>query len=180
MKPAQIPAFLAGLLFTIALRLVPHIPNFEPIIGSTMPFAKKLGAWSGAAFAFLALVSIDFIQGRVGLWTIFDGAAYAALGFVAYYYLKNKAPTARNFVVFSVPAVLAYDALTAAFFGWQFGQPLAVTFAGQVPFTLAHLAGAIFYAAVLSPLLYRYALATPEEVSALAAKPSPALLRAKK
>ncbi len=146
--------WLLGLVFTIAFRLVPMpLPNLEPVIAATLPFAKKMGRLAGMLFAFLALVSWDFISGRVGLWTIYAGLAYAAVGYSAGRFFANRKMGMKNRVGFAVVATVFYDAVTALLFGWQFGQPLAVTVIGQVPFTAYHLLGNAIAVAVLTPVI---------------------------
>jgi len=153
--------FVAGLAATILLRLVQAVPNVEPIMGIGLPYSKAFGAVAGFAFAFLSLVSFDFISGRLGLWTVYCGLAYGAIGFFAANYLRSKNGR-MHYAAYSFTATIAYDAVTAFLFGLQFNQPLAVTFVGQVPFTLYHLIGNVSLSAIISPLIYAHFLAEPE------------------
>jgi len=146
---------IAGLVLCIAARLaLMPLPNVEPIMGIMLPFAKKYGAIVGAAFAFLALASIDFVTGRLGLWTLYCGAAYAGLGYAAGTWLPRFKTSRWRFAGFAALGVIAYDAVTAFAFGMQFGQPLWATALAQIPFTAMHLVGGVGFAAIVSPFLY--------------------------
>ncbi len=148
---------VSGLVLCIAARLaLMPLPNVEPIMGVMLPYAKKYGAAVGALFALLALASIDFVTGRVGLWTLYCGFAYAALGFAAGKYLPKHALSRWRFAGFAAVGVVAYDAVTALAFGLQFGQPLWATALAQIPFTAMHLLGGVGFAFIASPLLSRY------------------------
>ncbi|MFH0835478.1 MAG: hypothetical protein V1881_03980 [Candidatus Micrarchaeota archaeon] len=162
--------FSAGLLFCIIARWVPHPPNIEPIMGTMMPFAKKLGAFAGFAFAFIALASWDFVSGRLGMWTVYCAIAYGAMGVLAAKFFATRDATRTNFVAFSVAGTIIYDAVTALAFGLQFGQPLWLTFVGQVPFTAMHVLGNVAFAAIASPLIYRYFVAAEERAPAVSAQ----------
>jgi hypothetical protein len=153
-----------GLAFCIIARLaLAPLPNVEPVMGSLLPFAKRYGALVGAVFAALALASIDFVTGRLGLWTLYCGVAYAAVGFAAGRYLpkfKERGWASRlRFAGFAAAGVVAYDAATALAFGLQFQQPLWATALAQIPFTALHLLGGVGFAFVASPFLFERFLA---------------------
>lgn len=151
-----------GLLLVTAGRIASNaagLPNVEPVMAASLPYAKRYGALLGAGFAFLGMVAYDFISGRLGLWTVYTGIAYAAVGYAAGSFLKGKAAGWKAFAGFGAAGTLFFDFTTALAFGWQFGQTLEVTLLGQVPFTLYHLAGNVAFCAVFSPLLYRHVFA---------------------
>ncbi len=79
--------------------------------------------------------------------------AYALVGYAAGAYFEKRKLGLKNRVGFAVFATLFYDAVTALLFGWQFGQPLAVTIAGQAPFTAYHLLGNVLAVTMLTPLM---------------------------
>ncbi len=152
--------FAVGIALTVLTRFIPHPPNFEPILATTMPFAKRFGRFAGFLFAFAALAAIDFVSGRLGLWTVYTAVTYGVVGWLAAVYLQRVSRVGRkHFVGFAIVGTLFYDAVTAFFFGLQFNQTLAQTLVGQIPFTLMHLAGSITLAALVSPLLYKYFVA---------------------
>lgn len=153
MKPLEGVKFAAGWGAAILLQCLQLFPNFEPILGSTLPFARKMGPWAGAVFAGAALVAFDFISGKVGLWMVYTGLAYAVVGYAAGTFFRARELKLKNRLGFAAAATLFFDAVTAVFFGLQFGQPLAVTLAGQVPFTIYHLLGNLAAATLLTPAM---------------------------
>lgn len=155
--------FSIGMLVVGLLRLVPMpLPNVEPIMAGMLPFAKKYGQVAGFAFAFLALLSFDFISGRVGLWTVYTGVTYGIIGALAgRYFAEKRKQKMRYYLGFGVLGTLFYDSVTALIFGWQFGQPLPLTIAGQVPFTLYHLLGNLLMIGILTPLINRFIVENP-------------------
>ncbi|MBI5229124.1 hypothetical protein HY991_03365 [Candidatus Micrarchaeota archaeon] len=157
-----------GLAFCVILRLISMpLPNFEPIMGTMLPFAQKLGRYAGFAFGFMALVSIDFITGRLGMWTVYCGIAYGGLGYAASIYLSRfKGFKLKNYLLFGVAGTMAYDFVTALLFGFQFGQTLEVTLFGQIPFTVYHLAGNLLFVTLLSPAVY-YGIVENKSLEAL-------------
>ncbi|MFH1751056.1 MAG: hypothetical protein ABH863_05230 [Candidatus Micrarchaeota archaeon] len=155
--------FAFGLGIVSIIRLIPMpLPNIEPIMATMMPFARKYGRLAGLLFASLALLSFDFISGRLGIWSIYTAATYGAIGFIAgkYFSSKNKQKM-KYYLGFGIVGTVFYDAVTALLFGWQFGQPLAMTLAGQIPFTVYHLLGTIAFTAILTPLLNKYVVDNP-------------------
>ncbi|MFA6048705.1 MAG: hypothetical protein WC792_02020 [Candidatus Micrarchaeia archaeon] len=149
--------FALTLAACIVLRFVQLVPNVEPVMATTLPVSKALGKYAGFAFAFVSIAAIDFAMGKVGLWTAYAALAYGAIGFAASEYFsaagaKGKI-SRKHYVGFAIIGTLFYDAVTAFLFGLQFNQPLAITFAGQLPFTAYHLLGNIAFAALLSPAI---------------------------
>ncbi len=155
--------FAAGLAATIILRLPQAVPNIEPIMAFALPYSKAYGALAGFLFALVSILSFDFISGRVGLWTLYTGIAYGAIGFFAALYFKTRSKRV-HYAAYSLTATIAYDAFTAFFFGLQFNQPLLITFLGQIPFTLYHVAGNVSFSTIFSPMIYKHVLAEPEPV----------------
>ncbi len=136
------------------------VPNLEPVMATVLPVSNKLGKYAGFAFAFFAIALIDAITGKVGLWTVYTAIAYGAVAyFASAFFAKIKGKVSwKHYAGIAAIGTIAYDAITAAIFGWQFGQPLAVTAMGQIPFTLYHLLGNVALAATLSPLLQKHLL----------------------
>lgn len=158
-KPKNFIKYLIGLLTVISLRIVPHPPNVEPIMSTMMPFAKRWGKLAGLSFTLLAILSFDLITGTLGVWSIMTAGTYALLGIAAGFYFKNKENKIKYYVRFSVVGTLIYDAITGIGTGMLFfKQSFMLTLMGQIPFTLYHLAGNIAFAAIVSPLLYRWVL----------------------
>src|SRR3989344_7211614 len=152
--------FIIGWLAVFAIRLFPYRPpNVEPVLATLMPFSKRYGYVGGFFFAFLSIVLFDLVVGQVGMWTWITAVAYGAVGVGAYFFLRRRNATAWNFAVYGVIGTIAYDAVS----GWGggplfFGQPLQEAFWGQIPFTLAHLAGTVTLSLIMSPALYYWVL----------------------
>ncbi len=148
---------LIGWTVVFLFRLIPfRPPNFEPMLATMMPFSKRYGALGTFLFGFLGVVLFDAATAGWGTWTWVTALCYGGLGVASFYYFQNREPTRANFIGFSVVGTLAYDAVTM-FIGPLFNaQPLALAISGQIPFTIMHLIGAVVYAAVLSPALYRW------------------------
>jgi len=157
--------FLIGFAVVFLFRLVPfRPPNVEPVMATMMPFAKRFGALSGFVFAALSIVLFDAVTSGWGLWTLVTALVYGSLGLASYYFFRNRESSAKNYVVFAVIGTLFYDAVTGLTIGpLLWGQPFMVALAGQIPFTLLHLAGSVTFAAFLSPALYRW-VASKEEL----------------
>ncbi len=153
--------YLLGFGLVFFIRLLPfRPPNVEPVLATAMPFAKRFGALGGFLFAFLSIVLFDGVTSGWGIWTLITACTYGVIGAAAYFYFKSRESKARNYVVFSVVATLFYDAVTGLTIGpLLWGQPFMVALVGQIPFTLYHLAGNVAFAAVVSPLLYRWVAA---------------------
>ncbi len=150
--------FIIGFVMVFLIRLLPfRPPNVEPVMTTMMPFAKRFGPLSGFLFAFLAIVLFDLFTMRVGIWTLITALAYGSLGIAAYYFFKNRESRPRNYVIFAVFGTLFYDAVTGLTIGPLFwGQPFMVALTGQIPFTILHLVSNVTFAAVVSPLLYKW------------------------
>ncbi len=161
--PPNIIKYFIGLLTVIALRLLPHPPNVEPIMSSMMPFSKKWGWLSGMIFCLLAILSFDILTGTLGIWSMVTAGTYALLGVCAGLYLKKKKNKIIYYVGFSIVGTIIYDAITGIGIGMLFfSQSFMVTFMGQIPFTLYHLAGNIVLSIVVSPLLYKWVITNPK------------------
>ncbi len=145
-----------------AFRLLPlRAPNVEPLLASLMPLSGRLGALGSFFFATSSIVLYDAVTSGWGMWTLVTAISYGALALGSYAFFRFRAPSRKNFVLFSLLGVLLYDAVTGFTVGpLFFGQSFFAAFVGQIPFTCMHLAGAGLFAAVLSPALERW-LALP-------------------
>ncbi len=149
-----------GIVFlgVLLIRLIPfRAPNVEPLLAAVMPLTKRYGALEGFAFAVLSIVIYDALTAGFGIWTLVTAAAYGTLAIGAHVYFKTRKPSRGNFVRFSIVAVLAYDVVTGLTVGpLAYGQSFSAALLGQIPFTVLHLLGAVLFAAVASPLLYKW------------------------
>jgi hypothetical protein len=162
------PKYLIGFLVCIGIRLLPfRPPNVEPIMTTTMPFARKWGWYAGALFGALSIMIYDSINpakgfARVGVWTVVTALMYGLIGAAAGFYLLNKPGKIRYYVGFAFLATLLYDFVTGPIMSSLFFKmPFMVALIGQIPFTLLHLAGNLAGAAVVSPLLYKWIVSNP-------------------
>ena len=149
--------FAVVLLLNFFLRLVPFRPaNFEPIMGSMMPFAKRYGVLSAGLFSFISIVLFDSVT-HFGIWTWETAITYAVVSMWAATFFKNRDTSRGNFVGFAIMGTLVFDAITGPILPTllHHGNFLALTFA-QIPFTMSHLAGNVVFAAVLSPIIMKY------------------------
>ncbi len=150
--------FLVGWVVVFAIRLIPfRPPNFEPIMATLMPFSKRYGYVGGFLFAFFSIVLFDVATVKVGAWTWITAVAYGLLGIGAYVFFKNRAASAKNFLVYGIVGTIAYDAVTGLSVGpLFFGQPFMEALVGQIPFTLSHFAGTVVFSLLASPALYKW------------------------
>lgn len=144
-------------VLVFAFRLLPfRPPNVEPMLATIMPFSKRLGAFGSFAFGFFGIVLFDAVTSGWGSWTWVTALCYGALGAGSYRFFRTREATVDNFVGFGVVGTLVYDAVTMCIGPVFNEQPLMVALIGQIPFTLLHLTGAVFFAIFLSPVLYRW------------------------
>ena len=145
-------------LGVMLVRLLPfRAPNVEPLLSAVMPMTKRFGMLEGAAFAVLSIVLYDALTAGLGIWTAVTALAYAGIAIGAHFFFARRKPSRGNFVQYSIISVLVYDAVTGLTVGpLAFGQSLSAAMLGQIPFTVLHLIGAVLFAAVVSPVLYRW------------------------
>lgn len=150
--------FAIGWGAVFLFRLIPfRLPNVEPMLATVMPFSKRYGPTGSFLFGFLGIALFDAVTSGWGMWTLVTALAYGALGPAAHLYFKNREASVGNFLRFGIVGTLAYDAMTGLTIGPLFmHQPFLIAFAGQIPFTLLHLAGTVVFATFLSPALYRW------------------------
>ncbi|MBI3588139.1 hypothetical protein HY095_03010 [Candidatus Micrarchaeota archaeon] len=148
------------LLGCLLFRLIPfRPPNFEPLLASGLPFAKRHGPLVAAVFSSASIAGLDIAMGKVGLWTLYTALAYGLIGFAAGSFFSTRPSAgALSYAAFSIPATLLYDAVTMLAFGMQFSVPMPLLVAGQIPFTLMHLAGNFLLCLALTPALERHFL----------------------
>ena len=151
--------YLIGWTAVFLFRLIPfRPPNFEPMLATVMPFSKRFGVWGSFLFGFLGIVLFDAITSGWGSWTWVTAISYGLLGVAAHYFFKDRDASVRNFLTFGIPATVLYDAVTMMIGPIFSNQSFAIALAGQVPFTLMHLAGTVVFSVLLSPALYRWVI----------------------
>ena len=151
--------FLLGWTAVFLFRLIPfRPPNFEPMLAAVMPFSKRYGIVGSFLFGFLGIVLYDAITSGWGSWTAVTAICYGLLGVAAHLFFKNRDASVRNFLLFGIPATVAYDAVTMMIGPLFMQQPLMAALIGQISFTLMHLTGTIVFSVLLSPALYRWVI----------------------
>jgi len=149
--------FIIGWVVVFLFRLIPfRPPNFEPMLATMMPFSKRYGYLGTFLFGFLGIVLYDAITSGWGTWTLVTSIAYGSLGVWSVWYFSHREASRMNFLKFGIAGTLVYDVVTMMIGPIFAAQPLAVAISGQIPFTMMHLLGAIVFAALLSPALYRW------------------------
>ena len=151
--------FVIGWTAVFLFRLIPfRPPNFEPMLATVMPFSKRYGIVGSFLFGFLGIVFYDAITSGWGSWTAVTAICYGLLGVAAHLFFKNRDASVKNFLLFGIPATVAYDAVTMMIGPLFMQQPLIAALTGQISFTLMHLLGTIVFSVLLSPALYRWVI----------------------
>src|SRR3989339_1558636 len=162
MKLSFTPGWLRFAIGWGAVFLSPQIPsrppNFEPMLATVMPFSKRYGIVGSFLFGFLGIVFYDAITSGWGSWTAVTAICYGLLGVAAHLFFKNRDASVKNFLLFGIPATVAYDAVTMMIGPLFMQQPLMAALIGQISFTLMHLTGTTVFSVLLSPALYRWVL----------------------
>ena len=139
------PKYFAGFIGTLIFRLFSPLFglwNISPLMATELAGAKTYGPW------------------RSGMNRRMIG--HGAVGVFGAYFLINKTAGAGNFVVASIIGTLFFDFVTGILMGpLMFGQPWGEALFGQIPFTLRHLLGNIFFAVALALWFYRKIMINP-------------------
>ena len=161
-----LPKYIIGFVATLVFRLISPFFGFwniSPLMATELAGAKAYGPIAGGLYGILSIALVDFLMGKIGSWTIVTALTYGAVGVYAAYFLKNRSATSYNFVVMSVVGTLFFDLITGVLMGPIFyNQPWMEAIVGQVPFTLRHLMGNIFFATALAPWFYKEIMMNPK------------------
>ena len=162
---AGLPKYAAGFVGTLLFRLLsPFLGlwNISPLMATELTGSKAYGPLVGGIYGFTSIALLDVIMGKAGVWTIVTALTYGLVGVFAGYYLRKREASAWNFVLVSIVGTLFFDLVTGVLMGpLLFGEPFAVAAIGQIPFTIRHLVGNVFFAAVLAPWFYRKVMDNP-------------------
>lgn len=150
--------YCLALTMCIGIRMIPwKLPNFEPILATSMPFSEKFGPSAGFFFAVLSIVLFDITTNTVSMWTPITGSVYGIVAIIGWYFLKNNRGRTRGYVLYSIIGTLIFDSITGlAVYPIFFHEPFMIALTGQIPFTLYHLLGNLFLSLTLSPAVYRW------------------------
>ena len=159
------PKYAIGFVGTLVFRLLsPFLGlwNISPLMATELAGSKAYGPWVGGLYGALSIALLDVIVGRAGSWTVITSLAYGIVGVWGAYFFRQRQASAWNFVLASIIGTLFFDLITGVLMGPLFyGQTWSSAIVGQIPFTLRHLAGNIFFASVLAPWFYRKIMANP-------------------
>jgi len=162
---AGLPKYLAGFVGTLLFRLLTPFMglwNISPLMSTELAGTKAYGPWLGGLYGALSIILLDVIMGKTGLWIVITSLTYGAVGVWGAFFFKKRQATAWNFVLASIIGTLFFDLITGVLMGpLLYQQPWAEAILGQIPFTLRHLAGNIFFAVVLAPWFYRKIMENP-------------------
>lgn len=155
-------------IFAFRFFLLPvRAPNVEPLLASIMPAGRHTSIVTSVLFAMSSILAYDSVTAGWGSWTWAAAGTYGLIAVAAHLYFRTMPTTRAHFVGFGIVATLAYDAITGLAMGpLIFGQSFTLALAGQIPFTMLHLAGTVLFALTVSPLLDRTLAAHTATVSA--------------
>jgi uncharacterized membrane protein len=163
---AGLPKYVVGFLGTLIFRLMSPffgLWNISPLMATELAGAKAYGPWVGGLYGALSMALVDVLMGKVGSWTIVTSITYGLVGVLGAFYLRERQASRSNFIITSIVGTLFFDLITGVLMGpILFGGSFALAAIGQVPFTLRHLAGNVFFAAVLAPWFYRQIMNNPK------------------
>lgn len=161
-----LPKYIAGFIGTLIFRLLSPffgLWNISPLMATELAGAKAYGPWIGGFYGFLSIILVDIIMGKIGIWTITTSLTYGAIGVLGALFLKRRSASRRNFIIISIIGTLSFDLITGVLMGpLLFGGSYTLALIGQIPFTIRHLTGNIFFAATLSPWFYHKIMTNPK------------------
>lgn len=152
------PKYIIGFIGTLVFRLFSPffgMWNISPLMATEFAGSKAYGPIVSGLYGALSIAIIDVIMGKFGTWTIITSLTYGMVGVWGAYFFKNRSASAQNFILASIVGTLFFDLITGILMGPIFyDQPWMSAIVGQIPFTVRHLAGNIFFAGILAPWFY--------------------------
>ncbi|MFA6445634.1 MAG: DUF6580 family putative transport protein [Candidatus Paceibacterota bacterium] len=162
------PKYIAGFVGTLVFRLLsPFLGlwNVSPLMATELAGSKAYGPWVGGLYGLLSIALLDILMGKIGTWTIITAVTYGLVGVWGAFFFRRRPATALSFIIASVVGTLFFDLITGVLMGPLFyAQPWMEAITGQIPFTLRHLAGNVFFAGLLAPWFYRAIMNNPKWV----------------
>lgn len=155
-QDSRVLGIVLFILVAAALRLIPHPPNFSPIMSMALFGGAYLGRRSFAMLIPLAamLISDLFLGFHEMMPAVYISVAlFALVGFASSSWLKEKAPL--RLAGMSVVGSLLFFVVTNAAVWLQSGMyeksmtGLVTCFVAAIPFYWNAVAGDLFYTAVL-------------------------------
>ncbi|MBS3063420.1 MAG: hypothetical protein J4203_06115 [Candidatus Diapherotrites archaeon] len=154
-KPSEDRFFLLLLVAVLGRLLLLPLPSIKPILPIIVFTALSLGLDQGLLMAFLGFflsnLVIDGISGYgFGSWTIYQVLGGALAAYTATLVAGRRPVTSMDLVNATLAGTLVFE-LTINF-GSAGGLDIEY-FLGSLPFALAHLAGNLVFAVLLSGFL---------------------------
>jgi hypothetical protein len=158
----HLPKLALTWLICFGLRLIPFRPaNAEPLMATLMPQGSRFGMLTNLLWLVSEIVAYDAATVGIGSWTWEVALVYGVIA-VAAVPVFRRGPSRVKYVSFAILSTLSFDFLTGIVFGPALrGQSLSLAIAGQIPFTIAHLAGNFLLAAFVSPIIQRWIVDNP-------------------
>lgn len=156
--------FALGGLLTLLFRLVSPVlglPNVSPLMATELAGAKAYGPWIAGLYGALSMIMLDIIMGAIGPWTIYTAAASAVVGVAGGYMLKGRPNRTRDYVALSIAGTLFFDITTGVLVAPLHGTSLGMALLGQIPFTMYHLGGNVFFA-LFAPIFFEKIMKNPQ------------------
>lgn len=162
---AGMPKYAAGFVATLMFRLITPLLgmwNISPLMATQYAGSKAYGPVVGGLYGALSMIALDAIVGKIGSWTILTAITYGLVGIGGGYFFRNRKATATHFVMASIVGTLFFDLITGVMAGpLLYDQSWSAALIGQVPFTIRHLAGNLFFAVALAPWFYHAIMSNP-------------------
>lgn len=142
--------FLAGFI-TLFFRLITPLlglPNVTPLMATELACTRAYGPWIGGLYAATGIVAFDIITDTVSLVTFWASLCYMIIGISASNWMRGRCLEKRDFLVISILGTLFFDLVTGVLIVplQPYHQSMAEALVGQIPFTLYHLMGNVFFA----------------------------------
>jgi len=145
---------LALILFGIAGRLLPHMPNATPITAIILAAGRHLGRTWSLVIPLIAMLASDAVIGFYN-WRIMIGVygSFALIGFISWFGRKNKGATPIVVMILVAPLIFF---LITNFSVWLFSPWYEKSIAGLlycytlgIPFLRNMLIGDFIYTSLL-------------------------------
>ena len=150
--------YAIAFFIALGIRMIPFRPaNVEPLLGTMMPFSKRVSPLAGGAFALASFVIYDYFTAGIGTYTWETGLVYTLIGIAAGYYFQYFKQSRASYAAYAVIATLAFDLITGPIMISLAGHNFWVVTVAQIPFTISHLIGNVLFAVLLSPIIQKFA-----------------------
>ena len=99
--------YAIAFFIALGIRMIPFRPaNVEPLLGTMMPFSKRVSPLAGGAFALASFVIYDYFTAGIGTYTWETGLVYTLIGIAAGYYFQYFKQSRASYAAYAVIATL--------------------------------------------------------------------------